>query len=66
MADVVVQETGSNFLLFEPQDEFTREWLLAHVDGESLWHGPFLVVEHRFAPGLLEGLKEEGFTVSPA
>jgi hypothetical protein len=66
MADVVVQETGSNFLLFEPQDDRVLRWLLKHVDGDSLWHGRFLAVEHRYAPGLLEGLKEAGFTASQA
>lgn len=60
---VVIRESGSNFLLFEPGDDAGIQWLLNHTDG--LWWGNSLAVEHRYAQPLAEALQEAGFQVTP-
>ena len=61
MADVVVRESGSNFLLFDAQDA-ALQWLLKNLDG--CWWGTSLAVEHRFAEALATSLQENGFSLT--
>ena len=55
--DVLVQNDGTVFL-FCPLTSQGREWIDEHVQSDALWFGNALVVEHRFAWGLAQGMKD--------
>ena len=38
-------------------------WLADRLEGEAIWQGETLLVEHRFGPDLLLGAHTEGLTV---
>jgi hypothetical protein len=59
-ADVLVENHGTIFL-FRPITDTAEAWLREHTAGE--WFGGALVVEHRYAGDLAEGLQEEGFAI---
>jgi hypothetical protein len=61
-ADVLVRDEGS-LVLFQPRTEVAREWVEANVDPEAQWFGPWLVVEHRYAGDLIEGMGADGLRV---
>lgn len=62
--DYTVENHGSIFLV-RPQNDAARDYLMSVTEG--MWigggHGA-LAVEHRFAEGLVEGLRNDGYTVS--
>lgn len=60
--DVLVANEGTIFL-FSPLSHAAREWIDEHLEAESQWFGAALVVEHRFAFGLAQGLKDAGFVL---
>ena len=60
--DVWVEDQGSIILVI-PQNQQTRDWFKDHV-AEMQTLGCAVAVEPRFLSTLLEGLEEEGFTVS--
>lgn len=64
VADVEVSNHGS-LVLFRPRTPGARVWLMENVNRSAHWSGPQLVVEHRFARALIEGLDAEGFRTSP-
>jgi len=57
---IIIEERGS-IVLFRPKDDETREWLEDHTAG--MWFGGALAVEPRYAEGLAQGLRDEGFPV---
>jgi hypothetical protein len=59
--DVLVHNEGTLFL-FCPLTPRAKEWIDQHVQPDALWFGSALVVEHRFAWGLAQGMKDAGFT----
>ena len=61
--DVLVANEGTVFV-FTPLTPRAREWFDENVQTEGWqWFGNALVVEHRFAWGLAEGLKDAGFVL---
>ena len=58
--DVLVHNEGTVFL-FNPLTAEAKEWVEENVQTEShQWFGTTLVVEHRYALGLAEGMKDAG------
>ena len=57
--DVLVHNEGTVFL-FNPLTSRAKEWIDASVQPDAQWFGTTLVVEHRFAWGLAEGMKDAG------
>ncbi len=61
--DVLVHNEGTVFL-FNPLTARAKEWIDENVQSESYqWFGTTLVVEHRFAWGLAQGLKDAGLVL---
>src|SRR6266567_2509146 len=50
----------AQFSLFCPLTFRGKQWIEEHVQPDALWFGSALVVEHRFAWGLAQGLKDAG------
>lgn len=59
--DVLVHSEGTLFL-FCPLTSQAKEWIDEHVQPDALWFGSALVVEHRFAWRLAQGMKDAGLT----
>src|SRR3989475_11655655 len=55
--DVLVRNEGTVFL-FCPLTSRGKQWIEEHVQPDAQWFGSALIVEHRFAWGLAQGLKE--------
>lgn len=62
MIDVKIERAGSLFM-FQPLTDAAKEWLKENVSEDSQWFGGRLVVEHRYAMDLAEGMKSEGMIV---
>jgi hypothetical protein len=60
--DVLVRNEGTVFL-FCPLTSQSKEWIDEHVQPDALWFGDALVVEHRFAWGLAQGMKDAGLVL---
>jgi hypothetical protein len=61
--DVLVANEGTVFL-FNPLTARAKEWLDEHVQSEDYqWFGTTLVVEHRYAWGLAQGMKDAGLVL---
>jgi hypothetical protein len=62
--DVTVQDEGSIVVLYL-NTETARTWVRDHVNTENAqwWAGNGLVVEHRYADGLIDGLQADGLEV---
>ena len=61
--DVLVRNEGTVFL-FCPLTPRAKEWIDEHVQSDAQWFGNALVVEHRHAWGLAEGMKDEGLVLA--
>jgi hypothetical protein len=61
--DVLVRNEGTVFL-FCPLTAQAKEWIDEHVQSDAQWFGNALVVEHRYALGLAEGMKDEGLVLA--
>lgn len=57
--DILVRNEGTVFL-FCPLTVRAKDWIDRHVERDALWFGNDLVVEHRFAWGLAQGMKDAG------
>ena len=57
--DVLVHNGGSVFL-FCPLTARAKVWIDEHVQQDARWFGAALVVEHRYALGLAQGMKDAG------
>ena len=58
--DVLVSNVGSLYT-FCPLTDRAKEWIDEYVQTESWqWFGHVLCVEHRFAWGLAQGMKDAG------
>jgi hypothetical protein len=60
--DVLVRNEGTVFV-FCPLSSQAKEWTNEHVQRDALWFGNVLVVEHRFAWGLAQGMKDAGLVL---
>src|SRR2546421_11436548 len=61
--DVLVRNEGTVFL-FCPLTSRGKQWIEEHVQRDAQWFGSALVVEHRFAWGLAQGLKDAGLVLA--
>lgn len=57
--DVLIRNEGTLFL-FCPFTVRAKAWIAEHVQPDAQWFGKALVVEHRFAWGLAQGMKDAG------
>jgi len=48
---------------FCPLTPQTKEWIDEHVQDDAQWFGHALIVEHRYAWGLAQGMKDEGLVL---
>jgi hypothetical protein len=61
--DVLVRNEGTVFV-FCPLTSEAKEWIDENVESEPYqWFGNSLVVDHRFAWGLGQGMKDAGLTL---
>jgi hypothetical protein len=60
--DILVRNECTLFL-FCPLTSHAKEWIDEHVQPDALWFGSALVVEHRFAWGLAQGMKDAGLVL---
>jgi hypothetical protein len=61
--DVLVENAGTVFT-FCPLTPAAKSWVAENVEAEAYqWLGNVLVVEHRFAWGLAEGMKDAGLVL---
>ncbi|MGD0178711.1 MAG: hypothetical protein ABSC15_02770 [Terriglobales bacterium] len=61
--DVLVRNEGTVFL-FCPLTPQAKEWIDVHVQSDAQWFGNALAVEHRYAWGLAEVMKDEGLVLA--
>ena len=60
--DVLVNNVGTLYT-FCPLTLRAKEWIEEHVQDDTQWFGYTLVVEHRYAWGLAEGMKDAGLVL---
>ena len=61
--DVLVSNAGTVFV-FCPLTSAAKEWVDENVESEAYqWFGNSLVVDHRFAWGLGQGMKDAGLVL---
>jgi hypothetical protein len=60
--DVLIANEGTVFL-FNPITSRAKEWIDENVQPEAQWFGTTLVVEHRFAWGLAQGMLDAGLVL---
>ena len=60
------QERMSNVCLLTPVSEDGQEWIDEHIDPDSLYFGPSIALEERYAHDILEGIVAVGLTVEAA
>ncbi len=61
-ADVLVNDAGTLFT-FCPLTARAKDWIAEHVQSDAQWFGNALVVEHRYAWGLAQGMKDDGLVL---
>ena len=57
--DVQITNEGSIWL-FEPLTEAGKLWINQHISEDAAWFGPSLVVEHRYARDIVQGMRDAG------
>ena len=57
--DVLVNNQGTLFL-FCPLTARAKQWIADNVQSDATWFGNVLVVEHRYAWGLAQGMIDAG------
>jgi hypothetical protein len=61
--DVLVRDEGTVWI-FNPLTSVAQEWFVERVQSEPWqWLGTSLLVEHRFAAGLIEGITDAGLGI---
>lgn len=55
---------GGTVYLLTPRTDAARTWLDDHVSAEAMYLGTSLAVEHRYIVHLLEGIQNDGLTVT--
>ncbi|MFZ0806647.1 MAG: hypothetical protein WAN03_10715 [Candidatus Sulfotelmatobacter sp.] len=61
--DVLVNNVGTLYT-FCPLTLRAKEWIDEHVQDDAQWFGHALIVEHRYALGLAQGMKDDGLVLS--
>ncbi len=63
MTDVTVCNHGTLWA-FEVHSDSAYDWFRENVQTEAYqWWGCIVGIEHRYAPAIVEGLREDGFAV---
>lgn len=60
--DVIIENLGSLFT-FEPLTQMAKDWIDEHVQSDAQWFGQKLVVEHRYAFDLAQGMQSDGLSI---
>lgn len=60
--DVLVNHVGTLYT-FCPLTLQAKEWIDEHVQDDAQWFGHALIVEHRYAWGLAQGMKDDGLVL---
>jgi hypothetical protein len=61
--DVLVNNVGTLYT-FCPLTLRAKEWIDEHVQDDAHWFGYALIVEHRYAWGLAQGMKDDGLVLA--
>jgi hypothetical protein len=61
--DVLVNNVGKLYT-FCPLTLQAKEWIDEHVQGDAQWFGHVLIVEHRYAWELAQGMKDDGLELA--
>ena len=61
--DVLVNNVGTLYT-FCPLTLRAKEWIDEHVQDDAQWFGHALIVEHRYAWGLAQGMKDAGLVLA--
>jgi hypothetical protein len=61
--DVLVRNEGTVFL-FCPLTPRAKVWIDEYVQSDAQWFGNALMVEHRYAWGLAQAMKDEGLVLA--
>jgi len=61
--DVLVNNVGTLYT-FCPLTRQPKEWIDEHVENDAQWFGHALIVEHRYAWGLAQGMKDNGLVLA--
>ena len=61
--DVLVSNEGTLFL-FCPLTPRAKQWIENTVQSDATWFGNALVVEHRYAWGLGQGMRDAGLNLA--
>ena len=61
--DVLVKNVGTLYT-FCPLTLRAKEWIDEHVQDDAQWFRYALIVEHRYAWGLAQGMKDDGLVLS--
>ena len=61
--DVLVNNVGTLYT-FCPLSLRAKEWIDERVQGNAQWFGHALIVEHRYAWGLAQGMKDDGLVLA--
>jgi hypothetical protein len=60
--DITVENEGT-IILFTPQTNRGAEWIEQHVQSDAMHFGKSLVVEHRYARDLAQGMVGDGLSL---
>ena len=61
--EVLVNNVGTLYT-FCPLTLRAKEWIDEHVQDDAQWFGHALIVEHRYAWGLAQGMKDDGLVLA--
>ena len=61
--DVLVNNVGTLYT-FCPLTLRAKEWIDQNVQNDAQWFGHALIVEHRYAWGLAQGIKDDGLVLA--
>jgi hypothetical protein len=60
---MIIDNQGS-VVVFSPEGDLEYEWLTLNTETEPYqWQGRSLVVDHRYAEDLIEGVRSAGFVI---
>jgi hypothetical protein len=61
--DFRCENHGSIFLLY-PVSESAKSWIEENLPSDAHWFGSALAIEHRYIWPILQGIQNDGLTVS--
>lgn len=61
--DIEVNDQGS-IVLLTPTSDAGREWIEENLPDDAQWFGMAVVVEHRYADDIIDGMVNDGLDVT--